>query len=175
MKTILLDCDGVLVDCAAAVHAAAERILGCSVPHYSEWKHFEFGEAMGLTPQEAEYFFREIQLHPTLGHDIELFPGAAEFVRKLAETRDVVFVTAHWRGIEHWVSARDKLLSENFPGIDVVYTHAKHRVLGDALLDDKPENIDMNPARGWLFDQPWNRNRRDLWRVCSYAEALEVL
>jgi 5'(3')-deoxyribonucleotidase len=175
VRTVLLDCDSVILDCSSAVHAAAEQILGCSIRHPSTWQHFEFDEAMSLTPQEAEYFYREIQLHPTLGYDIELYPGAKEFVLELSKTRDIVFVTAHWRGIEHWVTARDKLLHENFPGFDVVYTHAKYRVVGDVLLDDKPENIDMNPARGWLFDQPWNRTRRDLRRVCSYSEALEVL
>lgn len=174
-RTVLLDVDGVIADCAAAVHRAAEQILERPVPGPHTWEHFDFHSAMSLGREDAARFRAGIQRHSTLGHDIELFPGAQEFVLKLAETRDVVFVTAHWRGLDHWVSARDKLLNDAFPGFDVVYTHAKHRVIGDSLLDDKPENIDANAARGWLFDQPWNRHRKDLWRVRNYAEALEVL
>ena len=134
-RTVLLDVDGVIADCATAVHRVAEQILEREVPPPSTWKHFDFHEAMELPPHEIHRFREAIQRHPTLGYEIKLFPGAQEFVLKLAETRDVAFVTVHWTGLDHWVSARDKLLYDVFPGFDVIYARAKHRVMGDALLD----------------------------------------
>lgn len=179
-QTILLDVDGLLADCATQVYRAARRLLKRKLPKPSEWTSYDFSEAMKLTRSESEYFERALKRENNLGWKIEFSPGAANFVEFLHGTgRKIVFVTAPWYGLEHWVEARQHLLQpflarRNF---DVVFTHAKHLVAGDWLVDDHYENIAQNRERGILFVQPWNARYRAMsdYVAESYVEVIETI
>lgn len=175
MKTVLLDVDGVIADCMTPVHRAAEGILGRPLPRPDQWEHFEFKDALQLDSREDELLHQALLSDDRVGREILLYPGAYKFVKTLSRHADVVFVTSHWRRMPHWVPARDALLENCFPGLDIVYTHSKTRVLGDVLVDDKPKNILENRHRGLLFSRPWNRHAVGLKRVESYEQILEML
>jgi 5'(3')-deoxyribonucleotidase len=184
MRTVLLDVDGVLANTGAAIHAYAERWFGRSFPKPETWQSYSFFQALGLTDLEAQAFDNMLRVTDEIGWTITPYPGACAFVETLAAHRDVVFVTAPWGGLKHWVVARDSFLRNHFGRyVDVIYTGAKHRVHGDALLDDHPETILKQPAtasllsRGVLFDRPYNRGPESagLRRVGDYDAALDVL
>lgn len=189
-SVILCDVDGVLADCGNAVRNAAQKFVyqhGCmapnglwstdyQIPPVADQKQFEYGPWLFPYPGDYKRFVGVEKCRDRLGYEINLFPGACEFVRDLEKIGEVVFCTSHWHGMAHWVPAREALLNTHFYGIDIVFTHAKHRVIGDILIDDRPCTVRQN-LRGMLFDQPWNRADTDLnnRRYCGYEEVLEHL
>jgi 5'(3')-deoxyribonucleotidase len=176
MKTILIDVDGVLADCATPVHTAAERIVGRRLPTPDVWYHFSFGPSLGLTKQEDDYLHLTLRKEDNIGWKIDFYDGACEFVAKLGRDFDLAFVTTHWMGMGSWVPARDNLLRNYFPDIAVVYCKEKWRVQGDWLIDDRAETIAENKERGILFSQPWNRKAdKTFLRARSYEEVLEIV
>lgn len=155
MKTILLDVDGVVIDCAAAVKTEAECILGRTLPPISDWDSFAFEESWGLNEAQTTYFYKTICNRDILPGTLKFYPGAVEAVHDLAKDWDVCFLTAEWKGMPSWIAVREKMLSQF--GLDVIYTHAKHRVKGDFLVDDRISNLDNHPAESILVTRPWNR------------------
>lgn len=192
-NVILCDVDGVIADCTGAVGRAAQDFVlvhglynggkkadfGHVVPPTTECKQWEFEHWLGFDKDDSKRFFAYEMLRDRLGHEVELFPGAVEFVAELRKLGEVVFCTSQWSGMGCWVPAREKLLTTHFPGCDIIFTHAKHRVHGAYLIDDKPSTIrhEGNRHRGMLFDQPWNRNDTDLddWRFEGYGAVLDAL
>ncbi len=175
MCTILLDIDDVLADCSPVVHKFTEQLFDRELPGPEHWASYEFAEGMGLSGTESE-MFEEVCKRASFPWHIGLNHGAKEFVEDLIDARfDVCFVTKPWAGLVCWVPAREKLLADNFPGIDVVYTGAKERVQGDILMDDSPHNIRKNLARAIIFDKPWNHGIHGAPRVHSYSEAFDAM
>lgn len=176
LKTALLDCDGVLVDCVGPVHRAAERILHRELPPPNQWCDFEFGVSMGLSPAEGQHFFDRLISQDDLGWQINPYPGAFAFTEEIrALGYDICIVTSHWKNMPCWVPARDALIEACFPGTDVIYAHNKTRVIGDWLVDDKPSTIAAAGPRGILFSQPWNESYTHPRRARGYGEVLEML
>lgn len=175
MKTLLLDVDGVIADCHTPIKAFAESLFERRVPPVEEWRDFEFPPSMKLSTQEGMRFHLRAkeEFDPRL---IELHPGSVEAVAELKKRAEVVFVTSHWKGMESWVPARDELLAQF--DCDVVYTHSKHRVKGDILVDDKLATLknrgDWEPV---CFHRPWNQFGRwpGLRVVGSLMEVLPLL
>lgn len=157
MKTLLLDVDGVVADCATPVHNFAQRYIERDLPTPAEWRDFDFSISMGLSPVESALFRRNI-LNSDVAWQIDLYPGAARSVNKLCKAFEVVFVTSHWANYPAWVPARDELLARF--GRPIVYTHDKWLVRGDYLVDDRP--LTLSDTRGqWApvrFVRPWNMN-----------------
>lgn len=179
MATILLDVDGVLADCNKAVYRAARRMFTRKLPHYSTWDKYAFEDSMGLTKSEKEYFYKTMAKKDNVGYNIEWYPGAQSFIEHLGFGHKVVFVTAPWRGLDHWVEARYALLDPYLGrrNYSVVFTHSKELVMGDWLLDDKWENIEPNLGRGILFERPWNEKQKKLaeYTCKDYTGALKII
>lgn len=168
-KTLLLDVDGVIADCSKAVHVFAETLFQRSLPDPGLWVVWEHDEAMCLTPEESRHFHLRAQ-SSHFPWSIGLYPGAAELIEQLKEKFDVCFVTAPWRGNNHWVPARDELLRPF--ELPIIYTSEKHRIIGDILVDDKPATIERGgPWRGYLYSQPWN-HKCGMPRITSLKELL---
>lgn len=175
MKTLLLDVDGVIADCHTPIKVFAELWLEKKVPPLDEWSDFEFPASMKLTDEEG-YRFHDLAEEYFNPRDITLHPGSVEAVAELKKQAEVVFVTSHWKGMESWVPARDELLAQF--DCDVIYTHSKHRVKGDILVDDKLATLknkgDWEPV---CFHRPWNQFGRwpGLRVVGSLMEVLPLL
>jgi 5'(3')-deoxyribonucleotidase len=174
---IALDCDGVLLDCASAVHKAAERILRQQLPAPDYWHSYSFEEAMLLSDEQATRFFEQVAREDSLCWRIHFYPGAKAFVSALREQgHEVYFLTAPWKGMRSWVTAREELLHGAFPDLDVVFTHAKQRATFDLLIDDRLTTVASMPNRAWLFHRSWNVPMRGsaLTVVRGYEECLEL-
>lgn len=168
-RTLLLDVDGVLADCSTTVHSFAQTLLGRKLPPPSSWTAWDHAEAMGLSEYEALQFERNIR-QSNMAYDIPFYEGAEEVVHELKAAFDLVFVTAEWKHMAAWVPARQRLLAPF--NCDVIYTHAKHRVKGEILVDDRIENVESNKERALLFDRGWNRASTHQ-RIFSLKEILE--
>lgn len=179
---IALDCDGVILDCAMAVHAAAERILGHELHRSEHWHSYSFAESMDLTDEESKRLFEQIARENSLSYRVGFYPGATDFVRALRKQgHEVFFLTSQWSGLQSWVTAREELLHGAFGSkTDIVFTHAKHLASFELLVDDRVQTI-VHPeikSRAWLFDRPWNKSfdnaAQGVLRVSNYAEILEL-
>lgn len=179
---IALDCDGVITDCATAVHEAASHILRSQLPAPEYWHSYDFTEAMLLSEDDSAYLFEQLRQRAYMPWCIRLYPGAREFVGQLrAQGHDVYFLTSPWQGLDSWVPARDTLLQTAFPGVDIVYAKNKNRGAYDLLIDDSPDNVakalGASRAGGTavLFNRPWNKLAPAyLMRADGYAGVLEL-
>ncbi len=170
MKTLLLDVDGVCADCASAIHSFTEFAYERELPHPHDWNS-DFPEAFGFTKPRDVAEFYSLCKHSFNPHSIELYPGAGDLIKVLKRHFEVVFVTAEWKGMERWVVARERLLAPL--DCELIFTHSKHRVLGDLLVDDKASTISKGgPWKGLLFTRPWNASLLGFERVGSLEEVL---
>ena len=170
---LALDCDGVICDCQTPVHRIASIFTKRPLPPPSEWEHFDFPAAMGLTEAETKRFALETKRIEYWPHDIQLYDEAAYQVKELKKRFEVIFVTAPWKGLAQWVPARDKLLAPFNCPVLYVPTGEKHRVKADVFVDDSVHNIEMGGhERDIIFDRPWNR-KSPLPRIRSLLELIE--
>jgi len=174
---IALDCDGVVTDCATAIHETASHILKSKLPEPEYWHSYDFVEAMLLSEDDAERLFSEIERRGHMPWRIRLYPGAKQFVYQLLnQGHDVYFLTSPWQGLHQWVPARDELLMQAFPELDITYSRNKNRGRYDLLVDDSPENVGKaDKGAAVLFNRPWNRlTTGDFIRAEGYAGVLEL-
>lgn len=179
MKTILLDCDGVVLNLAATLHKFVQRMLARKVPPPESWKSYDFREAMELTRSEWEFITKMLARKDRIGYQIPYYPQAQSFIEHLGFENKVVFTTSPWRGLDHWVEARYGVL-DHFLGrrnYSIVLTHDKHLISGDWLIDDKWENMEKTPERGILFLRPWNAKLSNFaaFIASNYTDVLAIL
>ncbi len=170
MKTLLLDCDGVIANCASPVHEYCEFAFERKLPPPHTWEE-EFPEAMGLSPVECERFQRLFRMgfNPL---DVRLHAGALEAVSELKKHFEVLFLTAQLEGSYDWMPVRERLLAPF--DCKVIFTDQKHRVMGDLLVDDKASTISKGgPWKGLLFTRPWNASLLGFERVSCLEEVLK--
>lgn len=179
MKTVLLDCDGVIVDLASVVHRTAKKLLGRKLPPPADWKSYDFDVALKLTRNEKEFLQRRLLVANNLGWKADFYPGAASFIEYLATNNRVVFVTTPWPGLDHWVEARMSLLQPYLSRrkFDIVFCADKSLVNGDWLIDDKVENVTSVGEKGILFSQPWNEGYENTVAnvAKSYTDVIEIV
>lgn len=175
---ILLDVDGVLGDFAGEVIRFCNKGLASDEPLWTihDATDFDILEAMGLEHLQEDLDQHLIDTDYCL--HMPVLPGAVEFVEKLYHLdHEVVVVTSPHRGVPKWCSQRMEWLYHHF-GIhadDVIFARVKHRVMGDCLVDDKPENVEGFGARGILLDQPWNQDVRGAYRAMDYQDVVARL
>lgn len=121
--------------------------------------------------------------------DLEPLPGAIEGMRRLGEVATVYVVSSHLPQSSTWAHDRDAWLLKHF-GIKldrIIHTHAKSRVAGAMLIDDRPKNAQewhstwsRSGGIGVLWAQPYNATadfgggvvRTDSWdNVMSLVDA----
>lgn len=165
---VLMDCDGPLLDFFNPAREVAMRVLGRTLPEVDTWTSWSVEESMGLDRAESAAV-RAAFLLPSnrLAEMVRPWPNAVEGMDRLQQIADVVFVTACMDGHPTWSHVRRELLREIWPKVEVVQTAAKHRVLGDFLVDDRYETV----AGGWKRNAPW---KGVLWDMsynqqCSYS------
>lgn len=176
MKSILLDVDGVVADFVAGV----ESIIGRKFTQEEKrkWDVLQF-----LKPEEREEVYAELA-QPDFWRNLPVVDGALEGVRYLDRLGyDITWVTAPWASCESWESARRDWLDEKFAmsakGHHYIPTASKEKVVGDILIDDKPQNIrewkEANPdKKAFLFDTPFNQDYDGAPRF-TWSKVREVL
>lgn len=91
----------------------------------------------------------------------------------------VVYVTAYFNVRRvRWLHKHGFLLPNNSQWAlaeDVIMANNKDYVLGDMLIDDKPENLKNRPF-GVLFEQPWNISwTGQAERVKNWEEIVQLI
>jgi 5'(3')-deoxyribonucleotidase len=156
-----MDVDNVCADFTGHYVAIANRVTGrfYKYENVTEW---EIDKALGLEPWAVREI-REVLSRPGAAHNVPECPGSVESILKISRDVDIVFVTSPLTTSKTWAHDRAEWLFQKFGEIGrrVIHTEHKECVLGDMLVDDKPENV----AR-WsehvgglpvLWDQPSNR------------------
>jgi 5'(3')-deoxyribonucleotidase len=131
-----------------------------------------------LSRDELKAVFAEIE-RPGWCSAIQPKPGAVEFINELRTICDVFVVTSPFHS-KTWVHERDAWLEERFgfKRHEIVYTKAKHLVVGDVFLDDNPKHVDewraAHPGKlGLLWHIPNTRLIPHQHRVHTWQEVLD--
>lgn len=153
-----VDVDGVLVDMLGQCFITMEQMFGKKVTysdvtgwcidHHLEGRAEEFWEAIGSSDFHSK---------------VVPYPGAVEGIHELMKVAEVYVVTSPLQFGRTWTYDRDRWLRDHF-GFDlgqIVHMRAKHRFFGDALVDDRPENIQhwqqAHPnGKGIVWRHEWN-------------------
>lgn len=170
---VLLDIDGVVANFVEGCLPIIRMITGRTYQH-DDVTQWQIEKALGLDTEETAELYRNICQEGWCAH-LRPYEGAKEGVAALRAFADVVPVTSHFFTSKHWVSERDEWIVEHLgiPKTDIVHTHAKYRVLGDVLVDDKTSHLDKWSAHhamghGVLFLRNYNKN--DGWLGSSAAD-----
>lgn len=190
MKTILLDCDGVLADFSLGVCEVVKTITGRDFKpdNITEW---DFCKALKLAPDEARDVRRALSMSGHVWPNLKPFPAAQEAVKCLYKVANVYVITSPWNSCKTWLHEREAWLDLHFdiPHTRVIATSAKHLVSGDIFVDDKPGNVEAwHHAQGWtddhggesravLWDAPYNREAEidGAIRATSWAQIEELV
>ena len=176
---VLLDVDGVLADFLTPSLGLIEKLTGrkYTVDEMVTWDIFE------VVGKEWEQPFFEACNQPGFAASLDVYQGAKEGVARLHEIAEVYIVTSPLNHNPTWTHEREKWLKQHFdiPHNRVVHTSAKHLCIGDALIDDRPYNVQKwgyeHPAgTGLLWDAPWNRRDKVPGvRVHDWREANSII
>ena len=160
---VLVDVDGVLADFQTAAFKEIDRIgIKLTIDEYNlSQRMWDFCAHPKLEAHRAE--IQQSWKRAGFCAEIKPYAGARDGIKMLREVADVYACTAHMRGNPTWVHERDEWLIEHF-AFDhkhLIHTHAKYRVHGDMLIDDKPSNVEKWMARhphafAILWSQPYN-------------------
>ena len=120
-------------------------------------------DVLGMLSVEQREDAIEAMSSPTFWASLEVLDGAKRGVDHLVGLgHELVWVTSPWDSCPGWDVARRGWLREHFGEHDVIITSAKHHVVGDVFIDDKPKHVvDWQKAhpdkRAFLYDAPHNR------------------
>jgi 5'(3')-deoxyribonucleotidase len=176
-KRLLCDVDGVLADFASAATAVAVRVLGMPFPANAqdEWDMFRH-----LQPEDRARVYEALH-EPGFCRGLLPLPGAVEGMREFRGVADVYFVTSPMQGMT-WTRERELWLAEHFGAStrEIIHTSAKHVCVGDALLDDKVQNVvswqRYHPEGvGIVWDAQYNRRAAVLHRARSWSDVTSIL
>jgi 5'(3')-deoxyribonucleotidase len=167
--TILIDIDGVPANFIAGCLPVVKEITGRDHVH-DDVDQFMIEAALGLDEAQTKALYERVCSEGWV-RDLPLYEGAREGVDALREFADVVPVTAPLWSSKYWVYERYEWILNQL-GIhqrDVIHAHAKWRIHGDMLVDDKmahltawataPHNRDGVPV---LFRRKYNEN--EVWQ-----------
>mgnify|MGYP002399754355 CR=1 FL=1 len=110
-------------------------------------------------------------LTPDLFEGLPVIEDSQRVVQKLQEKYEVFIITAARNASV--IPSKAKWLKNNFPFIkkdNIVYAVNKHIILGDYLIDDKPENLEGFVGEKLLFNAPHNQNEIRFTRMNNWLE-----
>lgn len=143
----------------------------------NEITQWDLADAFRLMPSEKAWLDEQICTEGfCLG--MQVLPGVKDTLRSLREFCDVIAVTAPFIKSKYWAYERALWLQTNLgfdPKHEIVQTHAKNRVVGDILVDDKTETLRKGgPWIPVLMRKPCNS--LDSWTGLSvYGHSFNVI
>lgn len=109
-------------------------------------------------------------------------PGSQSVItRWLEDGVDVRFATVVSPKIPSVYRQKCEWVSEHFPGLEdriiVFSSHDKTHLRGNFLIDDHPKHCEQMVGRGMpvVFDQPWNRNVKNMERACNWMDVDKIV
>lgn len=177
--TILLDVDEVLADLHPAARLIINNIVQRDIP-LAEFQEWDFEAVLDV---EQRKIFQVEFGKPGLVSRLQPTEGSVQAVRGLRELGcNVVFVTTPNSNSRTWMRERWDWLIHHFDARhdDIMQVHAKHRVVGDVFVDDKPINVvrwaDNHPTKqAFLWSRFYNELAdKNIPRLRSWDELLEI-
>jgi len=137
---ILLDCDGILSDFHTPCLEILSELTGKdhNIDDIDEWDIFT---SLGIDKDTKDATYERMN-KPGWCYSLKAYPGAIDGVNALRSIGDVYIVTSPMRG-DTWHREREIWLYNHF-GIstkNIVHTSSKHVIHGDALIDDREDNL----------------------------------
>lgn len=170
----LVDMDGVLADWGAAYDQGLDGygIAAANIPRHADQRSFDLFS--GLSENEAR-LVREVMAYLDY-YALKPLPGAVNAVRSMLEYgHEVMICTSPWLSNADCIPDKiDWVLDHLGSGWEdrIIITKDKTIMLGDVLIDDKP-NITGHATPTWtqvIFDQPYNQERQDLPRLLTWDD-----
>lgn len=178
---LLLDVDGVLGDFHKAARDMISRLSGREIP-MEDFVTWDVTDA--LSDPDMKKACQDGLSEPGFASSLEPFQEAQEAVRWIRATSDVeiLFVTTPLHSSRTWMHERSEWLAKHFDAQkdEIVHCYRKYAVVGDALVDDKPSNVERwklhHPdGHGILWDAPYNRRDAGSFRrITEWEEVLEL-
>lgn len=116
---------------------------------------------------------------------LDPLPGAQEVISELLRWSwkyDVYFTTAMLPKSYYTHQEKCMWLQEYFHVGEerIIFTHQKHLLRGDVMIDDKLENLKDFKGYRIVFDQPWNRCYNGVkpfvaWRCMNWEEVSKMI
>lgn len=138
---ILLDIDGVAANFIAGCLPYIFDITGREHTH-DDVDKFMIEKALGLDEEQTKRLYEHVCSEGWV-RGLPPYEDAKAGVASLREFADVVPVTAPFWTSKHWVIERYEWILEQLgiPQIEVIHAHAKFRIAGDMLIDDKMSHL----------------------------------
>lgn len=138
---VLLDIDGVAGNFIKGCLPIASRIVGRPV-HHDDIDQFMIERSLGMDAEQTAELYKHV-MEEGWCRSLPAYEGAKEAVAELRTFVTVVPVTAHFFSSKHWVYERDEWIVEHLgiPKTDIIHTHRKFQIDGDALVDDKVSHL----------------------------------
>lgn len=182
MKTVLLDCDGVLADFATAYLDIIRAMTGRD-HRIEQVDRFDMHVALGLDANETAACKRALGQATGFARLLSIYPDAQHSVRRLEQLADVYIVTAPWSSNSTWTHDREWWLKHHFgiPSSRVIHTSAKHLVRGDVFVDDRSDTLAHWRAEHptgipVLWSTPHNQGERwDGERTGDWARLIQIV
>lgn len=185
---VLLDADGVLLNflepCLRIINRRMIMAGLWTEPRLlDEMRSWHIFDSLGV-PKDVETAVYDEMTQPGWCRSLEPFDGAVAGVELLREISDVYVVTSPMKG-PTWTHERDHCLMSHFGFTtkQIIHASAKYVCAGDALVDDRTDNLikwhEHNPSGlpiRWRIvtndEQPWSGHHTDSWAmVRTWVEA----
>lgn len=174
-KRILVDMDGVIADWGSAYNESLD-LFGAdaaSIPRHEQQTTFDLNA--NRTERERA-IIAAVMVEAGFYSRLRPIPGARSALKAMLKAgHDVRICTSPW--VSNPTCASDKLnwVADHYGSHwaqRVILTTDKTLVVGDFLIDDKPE-VKGDAAPTWehiIFDQPYNRMVMGRRRIVDWAE-----
>jgi 5'(3')-deoxyribonucleotidase len=180
---LLLDVDGVFANFIDRAFDVVEKFYGKRYAVH-EMKAWDLFEMFPREPKKEKKCYEEFK-KKGFCMSLDVYPGSHDAVKKLHEkTPHVYFATSPING-PHWAYERAQWLKKQFnvPTSRVINTSAKWQLIGDVLLDDRPDNLYQwllrHPyGQGILWGQPYNESapaHPRVKRVTTWDEVYQIV
>lgn len=180
MKTILVDCDGVLADLVGGVLEVVNRGRTRNLLTAADVTQWSIADSLGI----SDAWFDEILSTPGFVKGLRPFPCVYSTMRDMKRKHSVRVVTSPFDASPFWMYERVQWLRDHSIADkhQTIFASEKTLIRGDFLIDDHPHTV-ANWSRAWpqgiglLWDAPYNQgvelpsNGR---RVRTWAEVHEV-
>lgn len=164
---VLLDIDGVAANFIAGCLPYVYAITGHEHRH-DDIDQYMIEKALGLDEEQTKRLYEHV-CQEGWCRNLPPYEEAKTGVAELLSFADVVPVTAHFWSSKHWVYERGEWIVEHLgiPQTEIVHTHAKFRIDGDVLVDDKTAHLvkwKQHHPRGTAVRFLRNYNIHEDWR-----------
>lgn len=149
---VLLDCDGVLADFTGGILRVYNERYGTDFSHedITDW---DMAHCLGV-PNRTIY---GIASEPGFCANLKPLPGAEQALDDLNKIADVYCVTSPIHSSKHWMYERTEWLSSRgVPYRRIIQGSAKHIIVGDVFIDDKPRSVQQ-----WVYARNKRLGRTD--------------